>query len=55
MASPMLLTAVGWPGLESDSSKPRCFLRYARSSPGHPSDGTPLFKANVFYVPSPPW
>ena len=26
---------VGWPGLESDSSKPRGFLRSASSSPGH--------------------
>ena len=26
----------GWPGLESDSSKPRGFLRSAPSSPGHP-------------------
>jgi len=26
----------GWPGLESDSSKPRGFLRSAQSSPGHP-------------------
>ena len=27
----------GWPGLESDSSKPRGFLRSAQSSPGHPA------------------
>jgi len=26
----------GWPGVESDSSKPRGFLRFAQSSPGHP-------------------
>gem|GEM_PF-5414292 len=26
----------GWPGLESDSSKPRGFLRSAQSNPGHP-------------------
>ncbi|HQX49047.1 MAG TPA: hypothetical protein PLR25_04035 [Planctomycetaceae bacterium] len=26
----------GWPGLESDSSKPRSFLRSAQSNPGHP-------------------
>ncbi|HQX51756.1 MAG TPA: hypothetical protein PLR25_17685 [Planctomycetaceae bacterium] len=28
----------GWPGLESDSSKPRGFLRSAQSNPGHPID-----------------
>ena len=28
----------GWPGLESDSSNPRGFLRSAQSSPGHPVD-----------------
>ena len=27
----------GWPWLESDSSKPRGFLRSAQSSPGHPA------------------
>ncbi len=26
----------GWPGLEGTSPKPRGFLRFAQSSPGHP-------------------
>ena len=43
----MRTAAFGWPGLESHSSKPRGFLRFAQSSPGHPLDETPLFEVNL--------
>ena len=41
-------TTFGWPELEDASPKPRGFLRYAQSSPGHPTSIPGRHKAPGF-------